>query len=185
MKKLNILLFSFFVAITFFIPQKTLGVEDSFSSQRTSSIFKVPRESVFIPNKIGAAEVLFEDGKFQVYKEYKLSTVNKYDIKGIPSDINQEQLEHFLNNGFYLSLNKIGDDFSIEAKGRVLGGGPILGAIGYFVVKGVGYTIAAAAAITLPGCGTAAVMAGTPSIIAATEVAAAAVGTALGMVPTP
>jgi hypothetical protein len=111
--------------------------------------------SVKVPERLGNIDLYHGRKGFYVRQDDKKQTIKKYFTDPILRDITKTQLRAFLANG-YLTLNQMDDgEFSLKAKGRMVGGGPLFGAAAYWITKSLCYgTIAAgtgAAVITTGG----------------------------------
>lgn len=126
----------------------------------TSSIFAMELdvvkshriEEVFVPDRLGSLELYYNNKGFSVYQDDKKHDIKKYHTDKMLRNINKKQLKGFLKGG-YLSLNQMDDgEFSLQAKGRVNGGGPVLGFVAYWITKCLCYgTIGAAVGASIGG----------------------------------
>ena len=93
---------------------------------------------------------LFHDGKgFKVGEAGEFKNVPNYLIDKNLRNVNSAQLSKMLGTG-YLTLNKNSEgNFTIKHNGRLKGGGPLSGAIAYWVTKTLCYGTAVAAAGTV------------------------------------
>jgi hypothetical protein len=109
---------------------------------------RIKKGSFFAPSNLGSLD-LFHDAKgFFVNKANEQHRIEKHFTDSIIRDVNTNQLNSFLNNG-YLTLNKMSTGhYSLKAKGRIPGGGPLFGAFMYWVTKSVCYGTLSAAIIT-------------------------------------
>jgi len=128
------------------------------------------KNNLFAPSAFGKVDVSYDGKDFYVLDAEGPKKVQRAflstDLRGIPSD----KLYEFLNQNGYLSVGKAGNDYTIQAKGRLPGGGLALALIAY-----VGTNIAGGA-ITLAGVATAnpaLVAAGVATVTAAPYVLAA------------
>ena len=113
-----------------------------------SDVKKEHIKQIFVPSKLGSVELYHSKKGFFVRKDDQKHVIKKYFTDPIVRDITKKQLNAFLEAG-YLSLNQMEDGkFSLKAKGRVNGGGPILGAAAYWITKSLCYCIISAAIIT-------------------------------------
>lgn len=153
----------------------------------------IKQESFFAPSDLGSVELYHGKKGFHVKQDTEKYKIKKYFTDPLVRDITKKQLNAFLECG-YLSLNKMEDgQYSLKAKGRLQGGGPLLGTIAYWVTKTACYTVGFAAVsgavITTGGTavglatGSAAALGGgvlTTAAVATTS--AAAIGTTAGVV---
>lgn len=132
--------------------QKTNNLEEKFfkySDSYTTNTNKIHIEpsSVFIPHQLGSVELYHGKKGFYVRQDDKKYVIKKYFTDPIARDLTKEQLKAFLKNG-YFSLNQMNDgEFSLKAKGRVVGGGPTLGLVAYWTTKAVCYGVIFAATL--------------------------------------
>ena len=106
---------------------------------------KIKPESVFAPSKLGSVELYHGKKGFYVHQDNEKHAIKKYFTDPIVRNITKKQLHAFLEGG-YLSLNQMEDgEFSLKAKGRINGGGPILGTAAYWVTKSLCYAVGFAA----------------------------------------
>ncbi|NGX62720.1 MAG: hypothetical protein KR126chlam6_00120 [Candidatus Anoxychlamydiales bacterium] len=111
---------------------------------------------LFVPSSLGTVNIAYDGKDFYVLDKEGSKKVERAflsaDLRGIPS----ETLYQLLEQNGYLSLGKAGKDYTIQAKGRLPGGGFALAIIAY-----VGTNVAGGA-ITLVGVATA-----NPALVAA------------------
>jgi hypothetical protein len=101
-------------------------------------------KQLFVPERLGSIDVYHNDKGFSVYRDDKKHDIKKYHMDPVLRNINKKQLQGFLKNG-YLSVNQMDDgEYSLKAKGRVNGGGPILGVAAYWITKCLCYGVLAA-----------------------------------------
>ena len=109
--------------------------------KHTDNISKVhiKPSSVFAPNQLGSVELYHDKKGFSVRQDDKKYKIQKCFTDPMVRNITKKQLNAFLKGG-YFSLNQMNDgEFSLKAKGRIVGGGPILGTIAYWITKSVCY----------------------------------------------
>lgn len=111
------------------------------------SEFFINKNSVFVPNFIGDVNVSYKSGVFHLRKNENYFKVQQYNLSKDLRGIDNETLIDFLKFG-YLSIKKIGDEYGIDYKARMLGGGPISGAIAYWATKTLCYGTAVAGAVS-------------------------------------
>jgi len=127
-----------------------------------------------VPDKLGLVELYHGKKGFSIRQDDKKYNIQKYFTDPMLRDITREQLGVFLQAG-YLTINRMNDgEFSLKAKGRVVGGGPILGTFMYWLTKSLCYGTAFAAV------GTVAVGTGGTAVALATGGTAAAGGLVVG-----
>lgn len=87
------------------------------------------------PERLGEFDLYHSKKGFYVRKNDKKKTIQRYNMDPMLRGITKTQLRAFLDNG-YLSVNKMEDgQYSLQAKGRLNGSGPIGAAIGVFLGK--------------------------------------------------
>jgi hypothetical protein len=102
----------------------TLTLSVFLSLANLAGSFEIPEDNLFVRQIVGKNVVVcFENGEFFAEVNGISNRINHHDISGIPRDLTEEGLRIFLSQG-YLSLKKIGNDFGIEGKIRLLGGTP-------------------------------------------------------------
>lgn len=91
--------------------------------------------SVKSPSKLGSFDLYHSNNGFYIRKDDQKHSIKKYFTDPMLQGISKRQLQGFLTNG-YLSVNQMNDgEYSLKAKGRVVGGGAIGAAIGAFLGK--------------------------------------------------
>lgn len=148
---------------------------------------------IFTPERLGKLELYHSKKGFTVKKDDEKLVVKKYFTDKVLHDITKNQLKSFLDAG-YISINQMNDgEYSLQAKGRINGGGPMLGTAAYWVTKSVCYAVGfAAIGGTVVTTGGAAVGLATYGVASAggialtgaavTTTTAAAIGTTTGVV---
>src|SRR5438445_12023297 len=113
---------------------------DIVQSDQKSHIMCIEKTSVFVPEKLGSLQLYHHDKKgFSACQDDKKYEIKKYFTDPIVRNVTKKQLKSFLQTG-YLSINQMDDgEYSLKAKGRINGGGPVLGAIAYWVTKSLCY----------------------------------------------
>lgn len=108
--------------------------------------FEIPESSVFVPHNVGKVSVSHNENGFHVRQNNECHKVKNYDVDPVLRNIPSEKLDAFLKHG-YLHLKKMNNnDYSLEAKVRGNGGGPITGTILYWTTKITGYSVVTATA---------------------------------------
>lgn len=102
---------------------------------------KINPKVVCVPGKIGDLELFHGKKGFSIIQDDVKHKIQPCFTDPLVRNINREKLEAFLQSG-YLSINKMNDgEFSLKAKGRLLGAGPIGAMIGCWVGKATVYVI--------------------------------------------
>lgn len=106
--------------------------------------------SVFVPHALESAKLYHGPKGFYVHHDNKMKRIEKCFTDPIIRNITSQQANDFHKVG-YFHLTQMNDGaYSLKAKARLVGGGPVLGAIMYWVTKSVCYgTIAAGAGATI------------------------------------
>lgn len=138
--------------------------------------------SVFVPARLGKLDLFHGKKGFSVLKDNQRIAIEKYNTDKLIRNMTREQLIAFLSVG-YVSINQMSDgQYSLKADGRLNGGGPILGAIAYWVTKVVCYAVPVAAlgtAVVVTG-GAAGAVAGAGAAAAGTAITTTAAATTAG-----
>ena len=97
--------------------------------------------SVRAPERLGEFDLYHSKKGFYVRKNDKKKTIQRYNMDPMLRGISKPQLRAFLDNG-YLSVSKMEDgQYSLQAKGRLNGSGPIGASIGVFLGKAAVYVV--------------------------------------------
>ena len=151
--------------------RSTLVSADKLSAAELISLSKIciNRKAVFAPERLGSVELYHGKKGFSIHQDGKKHVIKKYFTDPLMRNITREQLGAFLQGG-YLSINRMNDgEFSLQARGRLNGGGPAFGAFMYWVTKSLCYGTAAAAVGTTV-VATGGVIAGAATAVAANAV---------------
>ena len=106
-------------------------------------------KEIFAPKSLGKVALYHNKNKFWVHHKGGYHKVRNCFIDKNLRNIDEKTLRAFVASN-YISINKGSDnEFSLNAKVRGLGGGPIFGAIGYWGTKALCYGTAAAAVGTI------------------------------------
>lgn len=109
------------------------------------------RVPAFIPEKLGKVELYRSNDGFAVLQNGKISPIKSYDTDKLLRCMTEQQLKTFCSKG-YLALNQMSNnDFSLKAKVRGEGGGPILGQVAFWSTRLLGYGAFTLAVITTHG----------------------------------
>lgn len=91
--------------------------------------------SVKAPSKLGELDLYHSKKGFYIRKDDQKKRIQKYDTDPILRNVSRKQLAAFLTDG-YLSVNQMDNgDYSLKAKQRLNGSGPLGAAIGCFLGK--------------------------------------------------
>lgn len=96
---------------------------------------EISGSNLLVPHHLGDIKVIHDGSRFTVIDKCGSNTVERYNLDKTLRQMNQQQLEEFLSQG-YLSVKKLENDYCLEGHGRLLGGGPILA-----VVTGLGVAV--------------------------------------------
>lgn len=115
----------------------------------TVHAMELEKGQVLVPEKLGQLAVIHHGNKFYVDRNGETKQVqNCFIDKGLRG-ISRDKLESFLANNGYVSLSQMSDgEYVLRSRGRLNGGGPVAGAIGYWLTKSLCYGAAVAAAGT-------------------------------------
>lgn len=107
------------------------------------------KSKIFSPQSLGELSVVHNDDGFFVENEKGSCRVQNCFADKELRGISEEQLGKLLENG-HIAVNQMSDgQYSLHAYRHLNGGGPIFGAIGYWLTKSLCYGTAAAAAGTI------------------------------------
>src|SRR5579863_3625779 len=139
--------------------------------------------SLFVPERLGPLELYYGAKEFSVKQDNKTYHVKKYFTDKILYNMTKKELTSFLEDG-YLSLNQMDDgEFSLKAKGRVKGGGPIFGSFMYWLTKSLCYgVLTASTSSVVVATGGAVIGAVSQAVVYGAQlgIATTAAGTAVG-----
>ncbi len=130
-------------------------------------------QEVFAPSRLGNIQLLHDENGFLVFQDGVRHQVKKIWTDPILREITTTKLKKFLASG-YIQVEKMSDnEFTLKAKGRLLGSGPIAASIAYWATKSLCYgTLAAAAGtVTVATGGAAGALVGAGMAAATTAVA--------------
>ncbi len=144
-------------------------------------------QEVFAPNRLGNIQLLRDENGFLVFQDGVRHQVKKIWTDPILREITTTKLKKFLANG-YIQVEKMSDnEFTLKAKGRLLGSGPIAGFVAYWATKAIGYgsatAIAVVSTIASGGAAAPAVAVGLASATPVIESASAATAVAFSVMP--
>ena len=114
---------------------------------------RIDPSSVHVPHDLQGLELYHGKKGFVALHKDKKHVIDPCLMDQIARSIKQEQLQSFINNG-YFSVNETNDGcLTLKAHNRVAGGGPLAGKIAYWTTKVACYSvlIAATAAIVYSG----------------------------------
>jgi hypothetical protein len=136
----------------------------------TDTVTAVSSKNLFVPEALGKLSVQYNGREFSIVNSKNIkSSVARMNLSKELRGISSENLEKILSAG-YLAISKIGeDDYSIQFKGRILGGGPFLALVTYVGanIAGGAMIVAGIATAPLGGVGVALIAAGTATVTAA------------------
>ena len=110
--------------------------------------FELQPPSVFVPLRLGKLSLVHDEEGFCVVKGNNVHRVQKCFSDSLLRSISRDHLKKFLEGG-YVSVDQMSDgEFALKAYGRLNGGGPVAGAVAYWVTKSLCYGTAIAASST-------------------------------------
>ncbi len=166
----------------------------SFGNYSLAIGMEIKRPSLMAAAKLGNIRLFHKDNKFVVERDGKEKNIQPCFVSPTLRNANSDLLSKFLVADGYLRLNELKDangsiDYKLDACGRLNGGGPTGALAAYTGTRIVGYISLAAIWVSVPITGGAtAPLAAKATLFAAEggiEATAAAVGTAVLMLPTP
>lgn len=96
------------------------------------------------PARLGDIKVLLKNDGYFIKKNDELKRVQNHDVDRLIRNLKTKQLKNFLDNG-YISVSQYSNgDYKLDAHGRLRGGGPWAGWIGYHATKIAGYGLVSA-----------------------------------------
>lgn len=104
---------------------------------------------VFASEKLGSVKLYHGEKGFYVNHDDKIQRIQKCFTEKLFRNATKEQIEAFGKVG-YFSIDKVDGEFSLKAKGRVIGGGAGGAVVGAYIGKAVVY-VAGHGAILLAG----------------------------------
>ncbi|HVW99596.1 MAG TPA: hypothetical protein VHA52_04020 [Candidatus Babeliaceae bacterium] len=111
--------------------------------------FKIKDNSIRAPQQLGKISLYKDKNKFYILQNNNSHEVKSYWVDRLLRNASAQQLSVFLEQG-YIAVNQLdNNDFSLKAKVRGLGGGPITGVMAYWATKAFCYGTAVAAASTI------------------------------------
>ena len=89
---------------------------------------------------------MHENNKFSVLRNGKKTEIASYDTNSLLRKMSSENLKRFLGARNRLLLKEMKNqnnesEYRLDVHGELKGGGPIAGAIGYWLTKGLGYGV--------------------------------------------
>lgn len=159
--------------------------------------FNIDPQSLSVPKRLQNLSVYHEENEFHVVKDGRDSIVKSHRMDSLLRRLkqNRPELQSYLQSSGYLTVGENEDgQFSLEADGRMRGGGPLLCGLLYLGVKTLAYTGlltgAVAANTVAPGAGGVAVSiavgtGGIAGALAGIETTAVSVGLWGLSLPTP
>lgn len=99
----------------------------------------------FAPHNLGNIALFHDENGFRVCQDGTEHAVKKCWMDPLLRSITPDKLEKFFANDCYIAVNKMSDnEFTLHAKSRLRGGGPVAGRVAYWVTKLFYYGTAAA-----------------------------------------
>ncbi len=114
------------------------------SNKRAFNHLRVPEHSVFVPKKLGGIDLYHDDAGFHIVKDDKVLPIQKCFIDSPIRNMTKKQLHNYQRYS-YFALNQMKEgEYTLKAKHRLQGAGPILGTFMYWLTKTLCYTTAIA-----------------------------------------
>ena len=114
------------------------------SNKRAFNHLRVQEHSVFVPEKLGNVDLYHDDAGFHIVKDDKVFPIQKCFIDSPIRNMTKKQLHNYQRYS-YFALNQMNEgEYTLKAKHRLQGAGPILGSFMYWLTKTVCYTTAIA-----------------------------------------
>lgn len=124
---------------------------NAYSSElERADAFKVKQSALIASHRLGNIDLYHDDEGFFVERSGSIKRVNNYDIEPSLRDISSEKLEKIEKLGGFISANEMDNgDVTLKLNARGLGGGPLTGALAYWLTKSGCYGTAIAATGTI------------------------------------
>ncbi len=101
-------------------------------------VMKISDSNLFVPARLGKLTVIHDGREFSVIDSKGLkSNIQRAFLDKELRGISNETLKKMLDAG-YLNINKTGEDYAANFKGRLKGGGPFTGISAYVATNIVG-----------------------------------------------
>jgi len=113
-----------------------------------AQIFKIKDSSILASSSIGKFDLLHNEDGFSIVKESEKFFVKECWVDPYLRSISNERLKCFLNFGKIFVNQMDNNEYSLQAKLSMKGGGPITGWFAYLATKTLCYGTAVAAATT-------------------------------------
>jgi hypothetical protein len=152
------------------------------SSLVKAQSYEIPSQSVFSPEALAVTALIHNEKGFSVATNSGQRQVYNHNIDKTLRNISPDKLEAFTKAG-YIAINQLSDgEYSLNAKVRGNGGGPVTAAALYWLTKTTCYSVATTAAGAAVATGVGAAAGATAAALATTAVG---VGTSVvvGSVP--
>lgn len=138
--------------------------------------------SLLASHKLGAVQLEKDDKGFHILQNGKKTPVNSYDVDPLLRKMNCDQLKAFQKHGYVTGKKLSNGEYTIKAHVRGLGGGPICGAIAYWITKSAMYgTAGVVGATAVTGVVAASGGGAIPAMIGVGIAKTALAGTTVGM----
>jgi hypothetical protein len=103
------------------------------------------KDGLFVPQKLGSVQLFKTDEGFEIVKDGESIKVKSYDVDPVLKNLNQDNVEEFGKVGSIL-VNKFDNgEYSLKAKAKIKGGGPLTGMLLGWAVRASMYSAGAAA----------------------------------------
>ncbi len=154
----------------------------SINAMEETKILRIKPTSLFVKNDIGEVELYHTGNGFTILQNNEEFPISKYSMDPLLKKMNRKQLKKFQKIGYLEVKRNAFNEFSLASKVRGNGGGPVTGAVLYWLTKTLCYgTAVAAVGAGVAATGGAVVAAGTAIAGAAGATAAGASVTAIGI----
>lgn len=164
--------------ITILALTASLSLFGMHKQQQLSELIAFSKTYAKAKESLGDLQLFKYQDNFYVAKEGKATLVKPYDVDPLLKKAKTETLVKYFEENGYIQIEQLANkDYILKAKGKILGGGPILASVFYGATKAVCYGtfIAGASATVASTGGGAIIIAGAGELAAVTGSGLAAV----------
>ena len=117
-----------------------------------NQIVRINDSHVQSSSDMSMVSVYHDPSGFSVVVDGQIHAIPHHNLNAPLRDINQARLSALLDSAYLRVKRYDNGEFALDANGRIHGGGPIVAAIGYGIVKAAGWAfVGAAASKTMDG----------------------------------
>jgi len=105
----------------------------------------------YVRTSVEGIDLLFEDGNFAVHKEGNIAEIRRCDVAPELRNMTPEQVESYVTMGKFQVKQFDNGEFSVQPSGGLDGGGPLAALATAIAVRTVGWSVAGALFVFVPG----------------------------------